>query len=772
MKNAATVLIRCGLLLLAVLVLTHFGICQYPQKPLPLIREPEHQADTSTPPRSESLAHTVGSNKTRLRSREQKLPLVVHLVPHSHCDAAYKKTFEEYYQTEVRHILNSVLDALSQNKSRRFLWSETSFLVKWWKDPRTLPKDKQFFQQLVQAQRLELVNGGWVMHDEAITRYDSQIQQMAYGHDLLSQLFVDSLHRPNIKISTAWQIDPFGASSTTVNLANWSGMELLVTNRLPPNIKEELKANQSLEFLWKVPGASLLVHVMDNHYESPGGFNWESLEHPSTVVTKDNVQNKSDTFMSILQERAIYYRTNNVFIPMGGDFLFQNASLQFDNMDRLVAYIHLHPERYGNTTLRYSTVREYQQALLTSMATSNQTFPVVSGSHFLPYWGGFYTTLPVLKQMVRVVETVLRTCHVRVFQALRQPESANHEYFHWLTNLVKRLRSSQEVVALMQHHDALPATSYKYVLADYMIQLQSSYNDMTDILLKLLQGPQSQDSLSLSSAWTQGSIVGGGPYLSETLLVRDASSAKSIHLSKILNPQMGLMGGISLVVLNSLAQEVDSLVHVVCTRNDVAIVLEHDGSQTESVVSQATPLEHDLESANLGLFLVSFRGKVPPLGKTRYKLHVCDLTSFTDQHPAPHIASLDCAHDAKTLSQEDILQRGLVSSSLNVQFDQQTNDLAAITRLQQGSTSRTMSLTHDIVLYNVGYDAPVCPSPSVWIRTLSYTSLLLSSRAKTILFTAFTQRWNLVILCHCLVQRSVESLVPTAGHSFRRSLWN
>jgi hypothetical protein len=700
MKNAATALALCSFLLLVVLVLTqHFGICRYPQKPLQLIRQ--HQTDKSTPRSERSRAHDAVSNRTTLRSTEHDLPLVVHLVPHSHCDAAYKKTFEEYYETEVRHILNSVLDALSQDNSRRFLWSETSYLVKWWKDPRTLQKDKQFFQQLVQFQRLELVNGGWVMHDEAITRYDSQIQQMTYGHDLLSQLFFDTWHRPNISISTGWQIDPFGASSTTVNLANWSGMELLITNRLPHDIKEELKANQTLEFLWKVPGASLLVHVMDTHYESPMGFEWESLEHPSTVVTKDNVQNKSDILMSLLQERATYYITNNVFIPMGGDFRFQNASLQFDNMDRLVAYIHLHPERYGNATLRYSTVREYQQALLTSMATSNKTFPVVSGSHFLLLWGGFYTTLPVLKQMVRVAETVLRTCHVRVFQALRQQESSNSEYFQWLTSLVKRLRLAQEVVALMQHHDALPATSYKYVLGDYMIHLQSSYNDMTDVLLKLLQGPkQSQDSLSSFSPWTQGSIVGGGPYLSETLLVRDTSSAKSIHLSKILNPQMGLVG-IPMVVLNSLAQEVDSLVHVVCARNDVAIVLEHDDSQTESVVSQATPLEHDLESADLGLFLISFRAKVPPLGKMRYKLHVCDLTCTTDQHPAPQIASLDCAHDAKVLSQEDILQRGLVSSSLNVQFDQQTNDLVSLTRLQQDNTSITMPLTHDVILYNV-----------------------------------------------------------------------
>jgi hypothetical protein len=278
MKKAAAALKLCGFLLL-VLVLTHFGIYQFPHKLLPLIGEPEHQADKSTPPRSESLEHNYVSNKPTLRSREQELPLVVHLVPHSHCDAAYKKTFEEYYQTEVRHILKSILGALSQDNSRRFLWSETSYLVKWWKDPRTLTKDKQFFRQLVQSQRLELVNGGWVMHDEAITRYDSQIQQLTYGHDLLSQLFVDSLHRPNVSISTAWQIDPFGASSTTVNLANWSGMELLITNRLPPNIKEELKANQSLEFIWKVPGASLLVHVMDSHYESPWGFNWESLEH-------------------------------------------------------------------------------------------------------------------------------------------------------------------------------------------------------------------------------------------------------------------------------------------------------------------------------------------------------------------------------------------------------------------------------------------------------------------------------------------------------------
>ena len=48
--------------------------------------------------------------------------LTVHILPHTHADVGYKKTFEGYYQTEIRPILRSVTSALAADASRRFIW--------------------------------------------------------------------------------------------------------------------------------------------------------------------------------------------------------------------------------------------------------------------------------------------------------------------------------------------------------------------------------------------------------------------------------------------------------------------------------------------------------------------------------------------------------------------------------------------------------------------------------------------------------------------------
>ena len=38
--------------------------------------------------------------------------LLVHIVPHSHCDPGYRKTFDQYFQEDVNLTINTVLQAL------------------------------------------------------------------------------------------------------------------------------------------------------------------------------------------------------------------------------------------------------------------------------------------------------------------------------------------------------------------------------------------------------------------------------------------------------------------------------------------------------------------------------------------------------------------------------------------------------------------------------------------------------------------------------------
>lgn len=50
--------------------------------------------------------------------------LTAHIIAHSHCDPGWLNTFEGYYNSEVRTILDAVLRELQKGDKRKFVWSE------------------------------------------------------------------------------------------------------------------------------------------------------------------------------------------------------------------------------------------------------------------------------------------------------------------------------------------------------------------------------------------------------------------------------------------------------------------------------------------------------------------------------------------------------------------------------------------------------------------------------------------------------------------------
>ena len=81
----------------------------------------------------------------------------VHLVPHTHDDVGWLKTVDQYYygsQTHyqkagVQYILDTVVQELIQNKDRRFIYVETAFFWKWWKEQDNKMRD--VVRELVQT---------------------------------------------------------------------------------------------------------------------------------------------------------------------------------------------------------------------------------------------------------------------------------------------------------------------------------------------------------------------------------------------------------------------------------------------------------------------------------------------------------------------------------------------------------------------------------------------------------------------------------------------
>lgn len=389
----------------------------------------------------------------------------VHLVPHSHCDAGYRESFEGYYQSQVRHILDTVIEALADDEKRRFVWEEVSFFSRWWQD--SSDGQKSSVKGLVAGKQLELIGGGWVMHDEAVNNAYSIVNQMSLGLRYLNQTL-------GVRPKYEWHIDPFGHSLMMPELYHSLQYKAIVLNRIPNSVKQNMKETQSLEFHWKSPytGATVLTHVLGQHYSTPAMVGVTLAERAGSLV-------------STCQKRLKWYRTDHLLVPFGKDFAFVNASLDFKEMEKIVSHVNENSNTYG-LVMRFSTLDEYFESVLNSQAQ----FPVITGGDFFPYiacypcltehcdgieglldtpcsflmddayWSGFYTSKPAQKLLARKQESV--TFSLDVLHALVKARNDSIESI---------LSMSKRTSALLTHHDAITGTSFPPAYDDYNKQL-------------------------------------------------------------------------------------------------------------------------------------------------------------------------------------------------------------------------------------------------------------------------------------------------------------
>ena len=388
----------------------------------------------------------------------------VYVIPHSHCDAGYRKTFDAYFTDEVKSIINSVLDALQGDPEKRFVWEEVSFLSLWWQQASLEQKDAM--RKLQAVGQLEFIGGGWVMHDEAVTSLRGILNQMTEGLIFLNTTL-------GVRPRVGWHIDPFGHSSFTPELFSRLNYDMFVLNRIPDPIKQDMKQNRDLEFHWRnsLFNRTIFAHVLDSHYSTP-------------VIFGLTVEEKAKSFYSTCQKRLRWYKTDNLLLPFGNDFHFQDAPSDFKEMDEILEYIANHPNNFDNITVRYSTLSEYFDAVSKSGVIFNQRnddfFPYIAcspcfsdacegigGFVTVPcgisdsFWSGFYTSKPAQKLLERELESSLH--------ALEQLNAMHPDLSNTLKGSLNLVRNTS---GLLQHHDAITGTSFPDCYTDYNERLE------------------------------------------------------------------------------------------------------------------------------------------------------------------------------------------------------------------------------------------------------------------------------------------------------------
>lgn len=152
--------------------------------------------------------------------------------------------------------------------------------------------------------------------------------------------------------------------------------------------------------------------------------------------------------------------------PMGGDFRYVNAHLEFTNLDRLINYVNT---KYTNITLLYSTPGEYIDVLYNSNLSwptrYDDMFPYADKPE--DYWTGYFTSRPGAKWQVREGQAFMHASNWLYSLKALDVNSTDDD----IREILAAKDAMMDAMGIYQHHDAVTGTAKQYVADDYTHRL-------------------------------------------------------------------------------------------------------------------------------------------------------------------------------------------------------------------------------------------------------------------------------------------------------------
>ncbi|XP_053330340.1 alpha-mannosidase 2 [Spea bombifrons] len=434
--------------------------------------------------------------------------LQVFVVPHSHNDPGWVKTFDDYFRDQTQHILNNMVVKLQEHKEMKFVWSEISYFSKWWDGIDNQKKDA--VKRLIEREKFEIVTGGWVMPDEASPHYSSMIDQLIEGHQWLEKNL-------GVKPKSGWAVDPFGHSPTMAYLLKQSGLSNMVIQRVHYSVKKHFAAKKTLEFFWRQnwdlgSSTDILCHMMPFYsYDVPHTcgpdpkvccqFDFKRLPGsrvscpwrvPPEAIHPGNVQHRAWMILDQYRKKSKLFRTKVLLVPLGDDFRYSESSewdQQYQNYQKLFDYMNSNPEL--NVKAQFGTVSDYFKALrkASNIDNSPSFFPALGGDFFTyadrddHYWSGYFTSRPFYKRLERVMESHMRAAEILFSLALVQTQKSSKLKSFPSTEHYKLLTEARRNLGLFQHHDAITGTAKDWVVVDYGTRLFHSLMNLKRVII-------------------------------------------------------------------------------------------------------------------------------------------------------------------------------------------------------------------------------------------------------------------------------------------------
>ncbi|XP_053387159.1 alpha-mannosidase 2x-like [Mercenaria mercenaria] len=603
--------------------------------------------------------------------------LNVFVVPHSHNDPGWVKTYDRYYEDQTRHIFNNMLSKLEQYPNLKFMYAEISFFHIWWNE---INEDRRKrVKKLIDAGRLEIITGGWVMNDEANTHYFAMLDQLLEGHQWLDGTL-------GVKPTAGWAIDPFGHTPTMAYLLRRSGLNNMLIQRVHYAVKKYLAKNRNLEFMWRQTwdhdgNTDMFCHMMPFYsYDVPHTcgpepavccqFDFRRLpgssyscpwKIPPQAISDANVAQRANMIIDQWKKKATLYRSNSLFAPLGDDFRYDKEDewdLQYINYQKLFEYINSHPEL--GVQAQFGTLSDYFNSIYKEFDTKPGQKPdpikTLTGDFYTyadkddHYWSGYFTSRPFQKNLDRVMESHLRAAEILFSLATATARRKGHLNLPQTVFMDKMIQARRNL-GLFQHHDGITGTAKDFVVVDYGNRLLKSLQD-TKLIIKecatyLTLDTKTEYSFSENAPWFNvdetrvahdllpeksviqlGEETDGTPrytiftHLQDYLIRREAIHTANRKLmvltkfpfvSEILSRE-GHSRSRPVMFYNSFAQSREQVVKIYVSCADVIV----KNQQGVSVLSQVEPYWDEENTISKTKFKVSFRLTVPALGIVRY----------------------------------------------------------------------------------------------------------------------------------------------------------
>ncbi|GBG31498.1 Alpha-mannosidase [Hondaea fermentalgiana] len=407
----------------------------------------------------------------------------VHVISHTHDDTGWLLTVDQYFEEEVRYILNTVVDNLERNPARKFNYVEMAFFSRWWDEQTPVRRDA--VRRLVKEKRLQFLNGGWCMHDEAGPLALEMIDQTTRGHQFILAEF-----GPHAAPSVTWQVDPFGHTNTQAwLLAAEAGMPAMFWARMNFEDRELRKTERELEYIWRgsksngantqILGGELWGSKGSGLYGCP--FTFEEYHQAAAMVANKarhdyNMDDWVERAVAVALEQAKNFKTKNILWACGFDFAYKNAATWYESLDKLMAFVNAD----GRINMFYSTPADYVQALsedknATWNVREDDLMPLHEHPHV--YWTGYFSSRVALKRLLRKSSSLLQTARQLAFAAslrhvpVSQPRHGPRVGTSWTD-------AFEAAVAVAMHHDGISGTAKQAVADDYAQRIAEGRDEL------------------------------------------------------------------------------------------------------------------------------------------------------------------------------------------------------------------------------------------------------------------------------------------------------